>query len=166
MKKLSKILTLFLVATLFLTACGNREAEEAEEPEVVEKMEENEEELEEIEEEPELTEEEIKAEEERTQKVDTQLRALDLMDEIIEDFEDVNLEEERIQLTDDNKNIYTADIYLYLDNENEEEAVKLIDQYSEIFEKEFGAEEEYEEIILYWLTPNHDKSQAIEKIYY
>lgn len=160
MKKLSKVLVLILVGTLFLTACGTKDDEEPEDQELVEDAEEQEEV------EPELTEEEIKEEEERSQKVDTYTRTLDLVDEIIEDFENVRLEDERIQLTDDNENIYTADIYLFLDNDNEEEAVQLIDEYSEAFEKKFTAEEEYEELIIYWLTPNHDKSNVIEKIYY
>lgn len=161
-KRISKLLILVLVGTLFLTACGKKDkGQEAEEVEKVEDVEDVEEDVE-----PELTEEEIKAKEERSQKVDTYARSLDLVDSIIEDFKDVRLEDERIQLTDDNKSIYTADIYLFLDNDNEEEAVKLIDEYSEVFKEKFTAEEEYEELIVYWLTPNHDKSDAIEKIYY
>ncbi len=110
-----------------------------------------------------IVEEEFEVDEE----METKVRGARLADYIIqENFENVRLEDFKINTEIDNiKKINNADFYLYLDNEDEGEVEKIIDEYGEIFAEEFAERESYLGITLYWITPNQDRENAIERDY-
>lgn len=110
-----------------------------------------------------IVEEEFEVDEE----METKVRGARLAEYIIqENFEDVRLEDFKINTEIDNvKKINNADFYLYLDNENEREVEKIIDEYGEVFAEEFAERESYLGITIYWITPNHDRENAIERDY-
>lgn len=101
------------------------------------------------------------------EEMETKIRGANLAESIIrENFEDVKLEDFKINTEIDDLNmINNADFYLYLDNDNEDEVEKIIDEYGEIFAEKFGELESFLGITLYWMTPNHDRDNAIERDY-
>lgn len=158
-RKLLVLTALGLSMTLFLTACGKKGEEVKED--VKEGVEEVEEGASDLKENAEEKVEEL-SDKEKEQKLE--LETVVFVEEIIkEDFKNVKLEDHKISgRLGAPEELYIADLFLYIDVENKEEAEELIKTYSKILTDKLYAEYKYEEVVLNWTSPNHDKDHAIE----
>ncbi len=112
----------------------------------------------------EITEEVSDKEKEDGTRIDTVV----LVENIIgENFENVRLKNYKIDGRMDNpEELYIADLELYLDVEDKEEAERLISEYSEVLFEKLYEKKKYEEVVLIWTSPNHKEGEEIEKIDY
>lgn len=159
-KKKISIGVLGLAIALTFTACGKKAEDRVEEE--GQKIEDK---IEEVEDKVEDKVDEVEEDLDKEAKRDAELRIVGLFDEIVEKNYDgkVSLDDYKVSIDDDTKKVDDVEFKLFLDVENEDEAKKLIDEYSDIFEKEFKAKEDIDELTLKWRTPNSD--DLIEKYY-
>lgn len=147
-------MSVMLASSMILTACGKGDVDKA---------------VEDVKQEGEnITDKAEEKGEELTDKaksdnviVDT---VVDVEEIIAKNFKKVELKDFKIETELENADrLYIADLYLYLDVEDKDEAEKLIDAYSEVLFKELYEKREYTETTLQWTTPNHDEENQIIK---
>ncbi len=105
---------------------------------------------------------------EKIEEINTINRVIRLVNNVVEEeLEDVHfLDSKIVPEIDEPEKVHIADIYLFLDVEDKDQAEKLIEDYSKVIMERFDSQEDYEEVILIWTSPNHNKENAIELEYY
>lgn len=105
---------------------------------------------------------------EKAEEINTINRIIRLVNEVVDEkFEDVHfLDSKIVPEVDEPEKVHIADIFLFINEDNKEKAEQLIEEYSKVLIDRFDKEEDYEEVILIWTSPNHNKENAIELEYY